>query len=159
MCWLSIMATTRKPVAQVVGDHWQRFGRSYYQRHDYEGLELQGATQMIDALREKLASLSGVSIAGSHVANADDFSYTDPVDDSTSARQGIRIVLEDGSRIVCRLSGTGTAGATLRLYVERYLKDGGEGEIAAVLSPLIAAGKALLALRERFGGDEATLIT
>jgi phosphoglucomutase len=159
ICWLSILAATKKPVSEVVRDHWRRFGRSYYQRHDYEGLELQSATEMVDALREKLSTLPGVAIAGSQVAQADDFSYTDPVDGSTSARQGIRIVLADGSRIVCRLSGTGTEGATLRLYVERYLKDGGVGEIEAVLAPLVQAARKLLELQERCGRAEPTIIT
>ncbi|MGI9165972.1 MAG: alpha-D-glucose phosphate-specific phosphoglucomutase [Pyrinomonadaceae bacterium] len=159
LCWLSIMAATRKPVATVVRQHWERFGRSYYQRHDYEGLELAPATQMIDALRDKLPSLTGRPIAGSRVVQADDFSYTDPVDGSTSARQGIRILLEDGSRIVCRLSGTGTEGATLRLYVERYLRDGGSGVVEDVLAPLVHAARGLLELRERCGREEPTIVT
>ena len=159
LCWLSILAATRKSVAEVVGDHWRRFGRSYYQRHDYEGLEVAPATQMIEALRDKLPSLIGMPFAGSRVANADDFSYTDPVDGSRSAHQGLRILLEDGSRVVCRLSGTGTEGATLRLYVERYLKDGGDGDIEEVLAPLTRDARELLQLRERFGSDEPTIIT
>ena len=159
LCWLSILATTRKSVADVVREHWQRFGRSYYQRHDYEGLEVAPATRMLDALRDKLANLKGASLAGSRVKHADDFSYTDPVDGSVSARQGIRILLEDGSRIVCRLSGTGTEGATLRLYVERYLRDGGDGEISEVLAPLTQAARELLELRDRLGRDEPTVIT
>ena len=159
LCWLSILAVTRKSVAAVVRDHWQRFGRSYYQRHDYEGLEAGPAAQMIDALRAKLPTLPGVAVAGTRIALADDFSYADPVDGSVSARQGIRLLLEDGSRIVCRLSGTGTEGATLRLYVERYLKDGGEGNIDDVLAPLVHAARELLELHERLGKDEPTIIT
>ena len=159
MCWLSIMAATHKPVSEVVHEHWRRFGRSYYQRHDYEGLELKPATQMVEALREKLKALVGVAVAGSRVAHADDFSYTDPVDGSVSAQQGIRIGFEDGSRIVCRLSGTGTEGATLRLYVERYLEDGGEGVIEVVLAPLVQAASQLLELRERCGREEPSIIT
>ena len=114
---------------------------------------------MIDALREKLPTLPGTSVAGSNITLADDFSYTDPVDGSVSARQGIRILLEDGSRIVCRLSGTGTEGATLRVYVERYLKDGGEGNIEEVLAPLVQEARKLLEMRERLGKDEPTIIT
>ena len=159
MCWLSIMASTRKSVATVVQEHWERFGRSYYQRHDYEGLELAPATEMIGALRDKLPNVNGSELAGSRIAHADDFSYTDPVDGSTSAHQGIRILLEDGSRIVCRLSGTGTQGATLRLYVERYRKDGGGGAIGDVLIPLVQAGRDLLELRKRLGREEPTIIT
>ena len=159
LCWLAIMAATRKPVSEVVREHWRRFGRSYYQRHDYEGLELTAATKMIEALRERLSALLDSPIAGSTITHADDFSYTDPVDGSVSERQGIRILLEDGSRIVCRLSGTGTEGATLRLYVERYLKDGGEGAIEEVLRPLVSAARELLELRERVGREESTIVT
>jgi len=159
LCWLAIMAATRKPVSEVVREHWGRFGRSYYQRHDYEGLELTAATQMVEALRERLSALQGNPVAGSSISDADDFSYTDPVDGSVSERQGIRILLEDGSRIVCRLSGTGTEGATLRLYVERYRRDGGEGDIEEVLRPLVLAARELLELREHVGRDEPTLIT
>ena len=159
LCWLSILAETRKSVSEVVGDHWRRFGRSYYQRHDYEDLDLTKATEMMEALRDKLSTLRGVSIAGSRIAHADDFSYTDPVDGSVSARQGIRVLLEDGSRIVCRLSGTSTTAATLRLYVERYLKDGGVGVVAEVLAPLVQAARELLDLRERIGREEPTIVT
>lgn len=159
LCWLSILAATRKSVAAVVREHWLRFGRSYYQRHDYEGLQLTAATEMLDALRQKLPTMLGLAIAGSHISRADDFSYTDPVDGSVSAKQGIRVLLDDGSRIVCRLSGTGTAGATLRVYVERYLKDGGDGVIDEVLAPLVKAARELLELRESLGRDEPTIIT
>ncbi len=159
LCWLSILASTRKPVSQVVKDHWKRFGRSYYQRHDYEGLELKAATGMIDALREKLPTLKGASAAGSRIVTADDFSYTDPVDQGISERQGIRLLLEDGSRIICRLSGTGTEGATLRLYVERYCDDGGERTLEEVVAPLVQAAKELVELHERTGREEPTVIT
>lgn len=159
LCWLSIQAATKQSVAEIARDHWRRFGRSYYQRHDYEGLEVAPATGMIDALRGKLSSLIGSPLAGSRVANADDFSYTDPVDGSVSAKQGLRILLEDGSRIVCRLSGTGTEGATLRIYLERYLKDDGSKDVAELLAPLRDAARELLELHERCGRDEPSVIT
>jgi phosphoglucomutase len=159
MCWLAILAVTRKPVTEVVRDHWRHFGRSYYQRHDYEGLKLAAVTQMVEALRQRLPELPGLEFAGSRVRTADDFSYTDPVDGSVSTKQGIRILLDDGSRVVCRLSGTGTEGATLRLYVERYLKDGGVGVIDEVLAPLISAARELLRLRETLGREEPTIVT
>ena len=98
-------------------------------------------------------------MAGSRVKLADDFSYTDPVDGSVSSKQGIRILLEDGSRIVCRLSGTGTEGATLRIYLERYLKDDGSQDVTQVLAPLRDAAREILELRERCGRDEPTVIT
>ena len=159
LCWLSILTATRKSVAAVVEEHWQKFGRSYYQRHDYEGLEQGLANQMMETLRQKLSTLSGLQVAGSRITHADDFSYTDPVDGSVSSKQGIRILLVDGSRIVCRLSGTGTEGATLRLYVERYMKDGGKGSIENVLAPLVEAARELLELRTRLGRDEPTVVT
>jgi phosphoglucomutase len=159
LCWLSILAARRESVAQVVGKHWQRFGRSYYQRHDYERLPVESATEMITELRARLNDLPGTAIADSRIKLADDFSYTDPVDGSLSEHQGVRLLLDDGSRIVCRLSGTGTEGATMRLYIERYLNDGGNGEVAEVLAPLTRAARDLLKLRERFGSDEPTLTT
>ncbi len=159
LCWLSILAAKRQSVAEVVLEHWRRFGRSYFQRHDYEALEVETANKMIAALRDRLPALAGTSFAGSYIVSADDFSYTDPVDGSVSARQGIRLLLADGSRLVCRLSGTGTEGATLRLYLERYRQDGGEGEINQVLAPLVQAARGLLALRAYCGRDEPTLIT
>jgi phosphoglucomutase len=159
LCWLSILGKTGKSVEEIAKDHWRRFGRSYYQRHDYEGLEVASATAMVAALREKLATLSGAAVAGTRISQADDFSYTDPVDGSISSKQGLRILLEDGSRIVCRLSGTGTEGATLRVYLERYLQDGGGQVVADVLAPLNVAAQQLLELGERLGRDEPTVIT
>ena len=159
LCWLSILAATRKGVEEVVRDHWRRFGRSYYQRHDFEGLDADAANRMVEALREKLPTLPNTAFAGGEIAAADDFGYTDPVDGSTSARQGVRILLADGSRVVCRLSGTGTSGATLRLYVERYRDDGGVAEADDILAPLVRAAKDLLSLREYCGRDEPNVIT
>ena len=159
LCWLSLLATTGKSVAEVLQAHWQRFGRSYFQRHDYEALDAQAASAMIAALRDKLPALVGTALAGSRVTCADDFSYTDPVDGSVSTHQGLRILLADGSRIVCRLSGTGTEGATLRLYVERYRRDGGPAAVDAVLAPLVEAAVRVLELRQRCGREAATLVT
>jgi phosphoglucomutase len=114
---------------------------------------------MISSLRDKLPTLVGSDFAGMQITKADDFSYTDPVDNSVSARQGVRILLNDGSRVVCRLSGTGTEGATLRLYVERYRNDGGVAEINTVLAPLVQAARELLELRKHCGRDEPNIIT
>jgi phosphoglucomutase len=158
-CWLSILAMTQKSVTETVQEHWQRFGRSYYQRHDYEGLDAAAAQAMLDALRHKLPTLPGTSCAGSTVTTADDFQYTDPVDGSVSAHQGIRLCLADGSRIVCRLSGTGTEGATLRLYLEGYRNDGGRLSPQTVLAPLAQAAGDVLELQARCGRETPTLIT
>ncbi|MEO6725305.1 MAG: alpha-D-glucose phosphate-specific phosphoglucomutase [Blastocatellia bacterium] len=159
LCWLSILAAKRQPVAEVMREHWRRFGSSYYQRYDYEGLNADAAGKMIAALRDKLPTLTGAAFAGSQIKSADDFSYTDPVDGSVSAKQGIRLLLADGSRVVCRLSGTGTEGATLRLYLERYRPDGGESEPSEVLAPLVEAVRDLIELRQYCGRDEPTIIT
>jgi phosphoglucomutase len=159
LAWLSILAHTGKSVAEVVREHWRRFGRSYYQRHDFEGLDAEVAANLIATLREKIPTLSDSPFAGDKIKSADDFGYTDPVDGSTTTKQGIRLLLADGSRVVFRLSGTGTSGATLRLYVERYRQDGGQGDVNAILAPLLQAAKELLRLREFTGRDEANVIT
>ncbi|HJX89011.1 MAG TPA: alpha-D-glucose phosphate-specific phosphoglucomutase [Pyrinomonadaceae bacterium] len=159
LAWLSILAHTGKSVEEVVRNHWLRFGRSYYQRHDFEGLDADAAAKMISALREKLPSLAGQSFTGESIASADDFSYTDPVEGSTTTMQGIRLLLGDGSRVVVRLSGTGTSGATMRLYVERYRNDGGKADAKEILTPLLHDAKELLRLREFCGRDEADVVT
>ncbi|HEV2688821.1 MAG TPA: alpha-D-glucose phosphate-specific phosphoglucomutase, partial [Bryobacteraceae bacterium] len=117
LCWLSLLAKEKKPVAEVVKAHWRRFGRSYFQRHDYEKLDPEGAAKMMEKLSGK----------------GEDFHYTDPVDHSETAHAGIRMRLDDGSRIVFRLSGTGTEGATLRIYFERYDRTNIDGDPATVL--------------------------
>lgn len=118
--WLNLVAATGKHVDQLVEEHWQKFGRNFYSRHDYEAIDTVIANSIMSSLRDKLSSLTGTQLNGEKVAKADDFSYTDPIDGSISNHQGIRIIFEDGSRIVFRLSGTGTQGATLRVYLEKY---------------------------------------
>ncbi len=159
LCWLSILAHTGKSVVEIVEEHWQKFGRSYYQRHDYEGIDSAGANKMMAFLKENLASLVGTSIADTKVNQADDFSYTDPVDGSVSTKQGVRLLLGDGSRIIFRLSGTGTEGATLRIYIERFHQDGGKSDINQILKPLIDAAKEILKLKDYCGVDEPTVVT
>ncbi len=159
LCWLSILAHTKSSVAEVVRQHWQRFGRSYYQRHDYEGLDAGKAQEMFDDLRRKTASMAGTAFGGGTIAAADDFSYTDPIDGSTSTKQGVRFIFADQSRVVFRLSGTGTAGATLRIYYESYRKDGGASDSERILAPLIKEARGLLRLQQRFGSDAPTVIT
>ena len=151
--WLNILAVRDRSVEQIVHEHWQHFGRNVYSRHDYEGIESARAETLFAELRRKLPGLPGQVIAGLKIRSADDFSYTDPVDGSRSDRQGIRVLLEDGSRAVFRLSGTGTEGATLRLYLERYLADPAlHGiETQQALQPLIALAGELARIAEFTG--------
>lgn len=121
--WLNLLAATGKSVEQLVSEHWERFGRNYYSRHDYEAVETNAANELMASLRVKLATLVGQDLGHYVVSFADDFEYTDPIDGSVSKQQGVRIVMTNGSRVVFRLSGTGTEGATLRVYLERYEAD------------------------------------
>ena len=143
--WLNILAVRDEPVEKIVREHWRRFGRNVYSRHDFEGIETAKADELMAQLRQKLPTLSGQEVEGMRIKAADDFSYTDPVDGSTSVKQGVRILLEDGSRAVFRLSGTGTEGATLRLYLERYVADPALHEIDTqkALAPLVALSEKL----------------
>ena len=143
--WLNILAVRDEPVEKIVREHWRRFGRNVYSRHDFEGIETAKADELMAQLRQKLPTLSGQEVEGMRIKAADDFSYTDPVDGSTSVKQGVRILLEDGSRAVFRLSGTGTEGATLRLYLERYVADPAlhEVETQKALAPLVALSEKL----------------
>jgi len=158
MCWLSILAHTGKRVEQVVKDHWRLFGRSYFQRRDFEALDSAGATHMIEILREKLPGLAGAGFADVRIEKADEFSYEDPVDGSVSRRQGIRVFLDDGSRIVCRFSGTGTSGVTLRLYLERYRAEG-DLPLDTLVEPFARAASELMKVREFCGRDRADVVT
>jgi phosphoglucomutase len=159
--WLNILAARRMPVAAIVAEHWKRFGRNFYSRYDYEEVAADAAGSVMDHLRAELRTLPGATLAGEPVALADDFLYRDPVDGSISEHQGVRIVLESGSRIIFRLSGTGTVGATLRLYVELYEPDPRRHALDAqqALAPLISAALGLSGLRDRIGRDAPTVIT
>lgn len=159
LAWLSILAETRKPVAEIVREHWRRFGRSYYQRHDYEGLNTDAAEGMMSRLRGRLPALAGMDFAGSRVNRADEFSYTDSVSGEASTNQGIRLFLDNGPRIVMRLSGTGTEGATLRLYFESYSKDEISMDCSERIRPLAAATREFLDLEKRLGRAEPDVIT
>jgi len=134
--WLNILAVRRIPVEQLAREHWARFGRNYYARHDYEAIDTARADQLMTELKASLASLPGRRFGDLTVAAADDFSYSDPVDGSVSAHQGVRIFFEGGSRMVFRLSGTGTEGATLRVYLERY--EGPEGSLDGATADMLA---------------------
>jgi phosphoglucomutase len=159
--WLNLLAVRKESVAQIVTGHWQRFGRNYYTRHDYEAVDKSAAEGLMDNLRNQLTGLPGRELAGCKVAYADDFAYTDPVDGSVSEGQGIRIGFEDGSRIVFRLSGTGTVGATLRVYLEAYEADAAKHQLDTqeVMQPLIAIARELAQIEDRTGRAEPDVIT
>jgi phosphoglucomutase len=159
--WLQILARRGCSVAEIMTDHWQRFGRHYYSRHDYEAIDSGAAHGLYDRLREMGPGLVGAGFAGRTIAVADDFSYRDPVDDSLTSGQGLRLLLNDGSRVVFRLSGTGTQGATLRLYLESYVATGGNlnQDPQLALADLISAADQLAEIKTRTGMDQPTVIT
>ncbi|MEZ5686043.1 MAG: alpha-D-glucose phosphate-specific phosphoglucomutase [Paracoccaceae bacterium] len=161
LMWLNIIAARGQGVAEILADHWARFGRNYYSRHDYEALPSPAANAMLDDLRDRLETLKGKSFQGLVVETSDEFSYTDPVDGSVSAHQGFRILFQGGARVVLRLSGTGTEGATLRVYLERYVP-GPEGlgeDPQAALAPIIAATEEIVGIRARTGRTGPDVIT
>ncbi|WJR65548.1 alpha-D-glucose phosphate-specific phosphoglucomutase [Neorhizobium sp. CSC1952] len=159
--WLNIMAARNESVAEIVKKHWAEYGRNYYSRHDYEEVDSDAANGLMTALREKLATLPGQTFGGLKVGSADDFAYHDPIDGSVSKNQGIRILFEGGSRIVFRLSGTGTSGATIRVYVERYEPDASRHAIDTqeALADLIAIADRISDLKKRTGRDKPSVIT
>ena len=159
--WLQILARRREPVSQIMAEHWARFGRHYYSRHDYEAIASEAAHGLYNRVKEMQPGLVGQSFAGRRVASADDFAYTDPVDGSLTSGQGLRLLLDDGSRVVLRLSGTGTQGATLRVYLESYVAPGGNlaQDPQAALGDLIRAIDALAEIKTRTGMDRPTVIT
>ncbi|MDO9239376.1 MAG: alpha-D-glucose phosphate-specific phosphoglucomutase [Methylicorpusculum sp.] len=159
--WLNLIARKRQSVADIVKDHWQTFGRDIYARHDYEAVETAIGNEIMDHLRNQLPGLKGQAFGEYTVKYADEFSYTDPIDGSISKNQGIRIGFENGSRIVFRLSGTGTVGATLRIYLERYEPDAAKHDQDAqeALSGLIELAEKLGEVKKRTGRTEPTVIT
>ncbi len=161
LLWLNILAVRKDSVADILTQHWAKFGRNYYSRHDFEAIATDKADAMMAALRNSLTTLPGTRIEGMQIASADDFAYTDPVDGSVSQRQGVRILFTDGSRIVLRLSGTGTEGATLRLYLERYAA-GPEGldlDAQVGLAPVIRAAHALAQIEPFTGRATPDVVT
>ncbi len=159
LAWLNLLALEGKSVAGVMQAHWQRFGRHYYQRQDFENLDMAQADQLITGLRDRLPSLQGQTLNGLYISQADEFAYHDPVDGSVSKHQGLRIVMGEAARIVVRLSGTGTAGATLRLYLERYERQAIDMQPEAALSDLAAAALELLDLPALTGRNAPDLVT
>jgi phosphoglucomutase len=161
LLWLNILAVTRKSVAQIMADHWARYGRNYYSRHDYEEVDADAANALIADLRAALPDLPGKSFGPLKVEAADEFAYDDPVDGSHSARQGLRVFFEGGARVVFRLSGTGTAGATLRVYLEALetRADALHHDAQEALADVIAAAQALAGIAARTGRTAPDVIT
>ncbi|WP_216909122.1 alpha-D-glucose phosphate-specific phosphoglucomutase [Synechococcus sp. CCY 0621] len=159
--WLQILAVRGCSVAEVMAGHWSRFGRHYYSRHDYEAVASEAAHGLYDRISGMLTALPGQAFAGRTIRAADDFGYTDPVDGSISKGQGLRVLLDDGSRVVLRLSGTGTKGATLRVYLESYVPPSGDLDLdpQLALGDLIVAIDALAEIRVRTGMERPTVIT
>ncbi len=159
--WLNLLAVRKKSVQEIVKTHWQKFGRNFYTRHDYEALDSDAAQGLMTHLQGQLAGLPGTTLDGYTVDYADNFSYTDPVDGSVSENQGIRIGFTDGSRIVYRLSGTGTEGATLRIYLEAYEPDPQQQdrETAVVMQSLVEIASRVAAIESRTGRSKPTVIT
>ena len=159
--WLNILARRRLSVEEILYRHWAEFGRNVYSRHDYEALPTDVANAIIDQVRGAFATLPGKACGNYRVKTCDDFSYTDPIDGSRSTGQGLRILFEDGSRIVFRLSGTGTEGATLRLYLESFEADPAHqrGDAQLLLAELIAIADEISGLKTRSGRERPTVIT
>ena len=161
LLWLNVLAATGRPAAEIVREHWRRFGRDIYARHDYEEVDAAAAEGLMEALRGSLAALPGRSFGPLTVEAADDFAYTDPVDGSVTRRQGVRILFREDARVVFRLSGTGTVGATLRVYLERFEPDPArhDAPVAEVLAPVVAAAEAIAGIAARTGRQEPSVIT
>ncbi|QHQ34180.1 alpha-D-glucose phosphate-specific phosphoglucomutase [Algicella marina] len=155
LLWLNILAVKRMSVAELVAEHWARFGRDYYSRHDYEAVDAEAATKLMADLKAAGPELAGQTFAGLTVSNVDEFGYTDPVDGSISSSQGMRIFFTSGERAVFRLSGTGTVGATLRVYLEKPEPDPEKQNLDAqdALSELITVVDDIAGISTRTGRD------
>ena len=161
LLWLNVLAAREQSVDEIVREHWASFGRNYYARFDYEEVDAAAANALMAELRDQLEHLLGRQAGGHTVAYADDFAYVDPVDGSTAEKQGVRILFDDGSRVVFRLSGTGTAGATLRVYLERFEADPSrqDEEVRSALAGVIQAAEELAGIRRHTGRSEPDVVT
>ena len=161
LLWLNILAATGKPVADILADHYGTYGRTYYTRHDYEAVETDRATALMDGLRAKLAALPGTTVQGMKVSQADEFAYDDPIDQSRSEGQGLRVLFEGGARVVFRLSGTGTEGATIRVYLERLETAANKfkADPQKALREVIAAAEELADIKAHTGRNAPDVIT
>jgi len=161
LMWLNILAETGSSVNDLLTSHWRTYGRNYYSRHDYEAVDVSAAQELMAALRAKISELPGEQFGDEVVELADDFSYSDPVDGSVASAQGIRVIFKSGSRVVYRLSGTGTEGATLRVYIERYVAgpNGLNEDTQEALAPLIAIADELADITSRTGRDAPSVVS
>ena len=159
--WLNLVAEKKMSVEAILYEHWQKYGRNFYSRHDYEDLPLEEAREAMEQVSGRFEDLPGTVLGNYTVLDCDDFSYQDPVDGSVSRKQGLRIIFEDGSRIVFRLSGTGTSGATLRIYIERFEPDESRHRQDAqdALRELISIAREISGIEEKTGRKEPTVIT
>ncbi len=159
--WLNLLAVRRESVQDIVQSHWHRYGRNYYSRHDYENVDSDAAQSLIESLQKQHTQRTGKTFGNYSIAFSDDFSYTDPIDGSVSTQQGVRIGFSDGSRIVYRLSGTGTQGATLRVYLERYEPDPGlqQRDAQQALGELIQIAAEIAGIKHHTQRDKPTVIT
>ncbi|WP_262689687.1 alpha-D-glucose phosphate-specific phosphoglucomutase [Kordiimonas aestuarii] len=161
LLWLNILAERQESIAEIMKAHWRTYGRNFYSRHDYEAVDSAVADKLMTDLRTKLEHLPGQAFSGETARTADDFSYTDPVDGSVAKNQGVRIVFESGARIVYRLSGTGTEGATLRVYLERYVVDPSEHQVETqvALERIISIADQIGGIAERTGRAEPDVVS
>ncbi len=161
LCWLNILAVKGKTPEQVMRSHWKSYGRDYFTRHDYEGIDLDDAENMFNTLQEKLPALAGQTFGSHRVGQADNFSYVDPVDNSLSSNQGVRLLFENNARAVFRLSGTGTSGATLRIYFDRFEHAGGNLDLdpQAALNSLIECADEIAGINAFTGRSKPDVIT
>lgn len=161
LLWLNILAATGKSVKQIAEDHWARFGRNYYARHDYEGVDSDAAAALMEDLRGKLTDLPGQQVGAMRIEAADEFAYEDPTDGSISRQQGLRLLFKGGSRVVFRLSGTGTSGATLRVYLERYEPVGGklDCDTGEMLADIARAADDIAGIASHTGRSHPDVVT
>jgi len=159
LCWLNVFAATGKSATQLMQEHWAIYGRDYFSRHDYEGVDSDAAAAMFAELKQKLPTLAGSEYAGLSVDQADEFGYTDPVDGSVSQGQGVRIFFSSGGRIVLRLSGTGTSGATLRVYYDQFDAESLDLDPQKALAPLMRAAEAIVGIEKHTGRAAPDVVT
>ena len=159
MSWLSMIAATGKSASEIIDEHWGKYGRSYYERHDYEEMDSDKANETFSGIRKNLPKFKGMKLNGREITLADEFTYTDPVTKDVSEHQGFRFGLSDGSRFITRLSGTGTKGSTIRIYLEQYEKEDIHQDTSSMLKGLSDIAVELMEIPKYFGSSKPSLIT